>query len=204
LNFKEIDNTRKKHSMDSKKIELFLEHENLRLESDYLEFLGTNYLYEISKTVHFDHHDWPVNRIERPFTMEEMISDEFDSIDSCLKYFDTNRSNPILISNFFQEEEELINCWTDFKKFHPLFEKGFLIIGLLDAPHASILLLGIHEKNFGQIWIEVGNSSTVIKMANNINDFIKEFKFTTYDILTDQFGLNFEKSPEGYYEIKKD
>ena len=184
------------------RIEEYIKKENLKINEKFIHFLGSEYLKSISQTVYCEKTDWLINRIERPFIDCEIISDEFESIDSCLKYFGSDKGKPVLISKFFQNEEELIYNWKEFKRFHPQFAKGFQIIGLLDSPHASILLIGISESNSGQIWIEVGNSNSLIKMADDINIFVSEFKFKPYSILTDQFRLSFKKTEEGYFEIE--
>ncbi|MFK7937005.1 MAG: hypothetical protein AB8G22_26050 [Saprospiraceae bacterium] len=188
--------------MNYEKIEAFIKDENFNIDERFIRFIKSDYLQKISQTVFYEGTDWLINRIKRPFINSEILSDEFDSIDTCLKYFGSNRSNPALISKFFQTEEELTDNWKEFKRFHPQFRKGFQIIGLLDSPHASILLIGITESNYGQIWIEVGNSNSLIKMADDIDDLINKITFKPYSILTDQFGLKFKKSKEGYYEIE--
>lgn len=187
--------------MNSGKIKAYIKDEDFNIDVKFLRFIESDYLQKISQTVSCEGTDWLINRIESPFINREIISDEFDSIDSCLKYFGTNKSNPALISKFFRTEEELLYNWDEFKRFHPQFGRGFQIIGLLDSPHASILLIGIADSNYGQIWIEVGNSNSLIKMADNINDLINKFTFKPYSILTDQFGLEIKENKDGYYEM---
>jgi hypothetical protein len=184
------------------KVAEFLKDENLELETNYLNFISSEYINQISKTVNFDNHDWVINSIERPITKEEIRSDEYDSVEACLLTYGLTTKHSILISRLYHEENELIDKWAVFKEFHPLFNKGLLIIGELDSPHSSILLLGISKANYGQIWMEVGNSLSLIRLADDINDFISKFKFNIYDILVESFKLEFEQSSEGYYKIK--
>ena len=188
--------------MDSTTINNYLKKENLEIDVNYLNFIKTDYVKKMTKTVNFENHDWLINKIEIPFLNNDIISEEFDSINSCLKYYGTSKNNPAILYEIFHKDETLIENWAKFKKFHPLFKKGFLVIGFLDSPHSSILLIGINKNNNGQIWIAVGNSNTIIKMADNIYEFKTEIRFKTHNILTEQFGLVFIKSPEGYYEEK--
>lgn len=188
--------------MPIKQIQTFLKNESLFVGDMYLQFLQSEYLRQISKTVFVDNHEWQINRIERPFTMDQFISDEFDSIDSCLQYFGSKKSISMLMSKFFYEHSELIYQWKEFMKFHPIFRKGFLIIGLLDSPHSSILLIGIQHKNIGEIWMNIGNSDTIIKVANNINDFNSKLVFKPYSILVDRFNIDFVKDSRGFYRVK--